>query len=203
MKDTWGPTPPYPQAREVLYVLAYPNGNPLVDGFFNPLPSAPKYNVYEQQTFLSSTSNQQGTSGGNCGTGAGQVACDTFPDVITPYTVNDNPPCDPRSYIKGLCSTYVVQSAQTFTYGLPGQRPWDVHTVLRRIGAKTYCELARPGVLFLKKWNAQPQLLGMPPAIVTFTDSSYFSSPYMGLADTTPPNPPPCASWETQKGLNF
>jgi hypothetical protein len=85
MTDNWGfgLLNNVQQARQIQYILAYPNGTPLTttNGNYNPLSSSPLYNVYEHQD-----NPQVGTAHTPCGTGAGEDPCDGFIDTITPAT---------------------------------------------------------------------------------------------------------------------
>jgi hypothetical protein len=84
--------------------------------------------------------------------------------------------------------------------GGTGQRQYDVHAILRRIGSQTYCQLLHPEILFYKANAAQPLLLGLPPFYESYI---YRPSPYLGVASTGSLGTPPCAAWEIQKALTF
>ena len=172
------------QYREIQYYL--------VDVTGNKLPSSVKYNVWEHQSNKSTTSNGLGTSEDTNG--------NQFDDLITAYTANDNPPCTTVAYLTGQCPKFVVSSNQTFTYGLPNQRQYDVNTILRRIGQNSYCQLAVPTIQFRKAYKTQAALAGMLPGGVDAT--TYWFSPYMGLGGGST-TPPACANWETPKTFNL
>jgi len=192
MTDNWGFVNGAQQARQIQYILVYPNGSPLTqtNGNWNPLSNSPLYNVYELQ------SNPE-VATGHTPCGKSDNPCDGFSDEITPYGFNDNHWC---GIVASKCPPQT--SIQTFTYGLSGagQRQYAVHTILRRIGSQTYCQLLHPEILFYKANASQPLLLGLPPFYEQYI---YQQSPYLGVASSGTVNPPPCAAWETSKSLGF
>lgn len=163
----------------------------LVDSKGHTIPSDSPYTVREYQTFIYLTPP------GNSGTSVNSKP-NEFDDSITPYGVNDDPPCDTLSWLARKCSTYVIRSKQTFAYNLPGQPPHMVRKILRRVGANSFCQLALPVVDILKNWNAQPAMRG---ATQSGGGAAYYRSPYMGLGSGSV-QPVDCASWETHVTLN-